>query len=228
MLAVALVAYSTIANRLPAFNKKWFVPANVTACALVLLYGHLVMNLSTHQIWGPDPPFGPALLGAVAGVALASPLFLIALSKRWAHRIADERVAHLTGRGLLYQTLIRIPLGTALFEEVAFRGVLYPSWELRSFGEAAFISSIAFGLWHVSPTINMVKENRPEASRSVYLRAIVGAVVFTTAVGVAFVMLLEIANSLAAPLFLHATVNALATVAAVIAHRRKVIPGRPR
>ena len=228
MLAGALVSYSTVANRLPSFNKGWFVPANLTACALVLLYGHLAMNLSTPQIWGPDPPFGPALLGAAVGAALVSPLFVIALSKRWAHRIADERVAHLAGRGLLYQTLIRIPVGTALLEEVAFRGVLHASWEARSFGEAAFISSIAFGLWHISPTINMVKENRPGASRAVYLRAIVGAVVFTTAVGLAFVMLLEIADSLAAPLLLHATVNGLATVAAVIAHRRKAISSRPR
>jgi uncharacterized protein len=221
VLAVALVVYSSIANQIPAFNKAWFVPANLTTCALVLLFGHTVMDLSAMEVWGSYSPFLSAAIGLVLGAVLVSPLFLIAGS-RWAKKIADQRVAHLAGGGLLYQTLVRIPLGTALLEEVAFRGVLFASWRPQSLGGAAVISSVAFGLWHISPTINMVRENRPNASTSTYVRAIAGAIVFT-AVGFAFILLREITDSLVAPLFLHATVNSLATVASVMAHRRATL-----
>jgi hypothetical protein len=37
---------------------------------------------------------------------------------------ADKRVSGLDGRAVACQTVVRIPIGTALWEEAAFRGVL--------------------------------------------------------------------------------------------------------
>src|SRR5687768_5669089 len=108
-LALGLVAYSTIANLLPPFNKGWFVPANLVTCALVLAYGYGVLDLESSAIWGPDSPLGPGLIGFVIGAVVVSPLFLLARSPRWAKRVADQRVAHLSGGTLLYQTLVRVP-----------------------------------------------------------------------------------------------------------------------
>ena len=219
-LAIGLVLYSTVANRWPPFNKGWFVPANLLTCALVLAYGYSILDLESSVIWGPDSPLGPGLLVLLGGALLVSPLFALARSNRWAARIADKRVAHLTSGGLLYQALIRVPFGTALLEEVAFRGVLFGAWAPEGNVRAAILSSVAFGLWHISPTINMVKENQPDAPTSAYVKSILGAIVFTGAAGLGFVWLREVTDSLAAPLLLHATVNSLATVAAVVAHRR--------
>ena len=47
----------------------------------------------------------------------------------------DKRVGRAFGR-VLYQALVRIPLGTALLEEVAFRGVL-PALFALPLGRAA-------------------------------------------------------------------------------------------
>ena len=221
-LAGALVVYNNLANRWPPFNRAWFVPANLLLCTLVLwiAFSDGMLGLTASDVWGPASPVGPGVLGLLLGVVIVAPLFLMARSRRWSRFVQDKRVEHLTRKGLLYQALLRIPIGTALLEEVAFRGILFGSWRPSSVLAAALYSSIAFGLWHISPTMNLVKANRPEASTAVTARVVLGAVAFTTVAGMGFVLLREITDSLAAPLVLHAVVNALATVAAVAAHRR--------
>ena len=71
--------------------------------------------------------------------------------RRW---FADDRVRAESRREVAYETLARIPIGTALFEEVAFRGVL-TGLLLRTMaaGPAYAVSSAVFGLWHVLPTL---------------------------------------------------------------------------
>src|SRR4029079_1788825 len=60
----------------------------------------------------------------------------------------------------LYTSLVAIPLGTVVFEEVAFRGVL---WGLlaRDFGAlaATAASPCLFGLWHVLPAMDLARAN---------------------------------------------------------------------
>jgi membrane protease YdiL (CAAX protease family) len=119
-------------------------------------------------------------------------------------------VTHLRGGALVYQTLLRIPVGTALLEEFAFRGLLYGAWLDRGPLDAALLSSIVFGLWHVGPSINMARANDRDVGVT-----IVTTVAFTTVVGLVFVALREWSGSLAFPLALHAGVNSLATLAAV-------------
>jgi membrane protease YdiL (CAAX protease family) len=66
---------------------------------------------------------------------------------------------------LAYQVLLRMPVGTVLLEEVAFRGALYgmlrhsagTSW-------ATAVSAALFGLWHVLPAAGLVRDN-PVAGR---------------------------------------------------------------
>jgi membrane protease YdiL (CAAX protease family) len=43
----------------------------------------------------------------------------------------DERVRHTDRREILYETLVRIPFGTALAEEILFRGALSGTFRLR-------------------------------------------------------------------------------------------------
>ncbi len=68
-----------------------------------------------------------------------------------------------TGRAL-YDMLVRIPLGTALAEELLFRGALLGLFMRRHrAGTAVALSSALFGLWHVSPTLSSLASN-PAAS----------------------------------------------------------------
>ena len=67
----------------------------------------------------------------------------------------DARYHSNTGHALL-TAFVLIPLGTVLFEEVAFRGVL---WALlrrwRGTRTATAVSSALFGLWHVLPSLGL-------------------------------------------------------------------------
>jgi CAAX protease family protein len=55
-----------------------------------------------------------------------------------------------SGWALAYHACVRIPLGTVVLEEVAFRSVL-PALAARRYGISGgvLIASALFGLWHV-------------------------------------------------------------------------------
>jgi membrane protease YdiL (CAAX protease family) len=134
--------------------------------------------------------------------------------------LEDDRVADI-GVGLLaYRALVRIPLGTALLEELAFRGVLFAAWRRRSGTFTAAVgSSLVFGLWHIRPTYDLLAANDVSGGAAVDALAVAAAVVTTAAAGGFFVWLRVRGESLAAPFVAHAGVNALAIVAAFAALR---------
>ena len=115
---------------------------------------------------------------------------------------------------------MRVPLGTALLEEIAFRGVLFALVASAGTPAAAMASSVAFGLWHIMPSLNMLAANRPDAPRRTQITFAAGTVMVTTLAGLGFVLLRVETGNLGAPLALHATLNSLATLAASRAGRR--------
>jgi uncharacterized protein len=64
----------------------------------------------------------------------------------------DKRITAADPRAIVYQAVVRIPVGTVLREEIAFRGV--PQAALRRVmpGEAVIITTGGmFGIWHIRP-----------------------------------------------------------------------------
>jgi len=214
LLAIALVAYNTGINYWPPFQTAAYVPINLCMTGAVLAIGVLGFGLSTHEL---GFRWAGAGTGALIGFAIAAPLYALLFHPRGRSMLADGRLAGLSPRGALFYVFVRIPLGTALPEEIAFRGVLFAS--ARSSGQVAavVVSSIAFGLWHITPTLNLVRANRASSSSVGLLVA--GGVVVTAAAGLGFAWLRIVTGSLAAPLALHATVNSASAGASILAHR---------
>ena len=218
LLTLALAAYNNVANLWPPFNRAAYVPTNLLLVAALAFVAFGPLELSYDEVVG-DLAFTSALVGAALGALFAAPLFVASRWPRWRARIADERVAGLSGSALLYQCLVRVPIGTALTEEFAFRGVLFVAWtQSESTVVAALISSVVFGLWHIGPARNAVLANHPTASAATMARSIVLTVVGTTGAGLAFVWLRVVIGGILAPLVLHATLNSFATLAATRAH----------
>lgn len=123
-------------------------------------------------------------------------------------------------RGALYMSLVAIPLGTVLFEEVAFRGVL---WGLIAADlgvpAATAVSSVIFGLWHVLPALDLagthtaVHGPTPAGPRRVAL-TVLATMVFTMVAGIIFAELRRRTGSLLAPMGLHWATNGLGVLAA--------------
>lgn len=220
VLSAVCIAYNNTLNTWPPFQGPLYVPLNIGFGTAVVIFGITVIDLSAEEI-GLQGDAGDLWWGSLAAVIITAPIFLIAAS-RHAHRVADRRVAALKGYELAYQMLVRIPLGTALTEEVLFRGVLFASW--RNAGSstiaATLLTAAVFGLWHIAPTVNLVRANSPQATGRAVRQAVLGAVAFTTAAGAALTWLRLESGGLVAPIVLHAGTNSLGTLAAVIAARR--------
>ncbi len=213
-----LIAYNNLANRWPPFNGPLYAPLNAVATMIVIAAGVTGFGLSVDEM-GLRLAVDDALVGAAPGAVVVAVLSLGLAFPAGRRRLADERVAHLSGGALLYQVLVRIPIGTALFEEVAFRGVAFAGLHHVGTLQAALVSSAAFGFWHVAPTVNLVEANDPDASFRNKTRTVAGAVVFTFCAGMLLCWLRVETGTLSAPLLLHATLNSGATLVAVRAHR---------
>ena len=125
----------------------------------------------------------------------------------------DERVAGMSAGHLAFAVLVRVPVGTAFFEELAFRGVLL-AMLARRFGTVWGVvgSSLAFGLWHVVPSLSLAAGNAAVGSAlGAHPGWAAAAGVVAAGLAGAFLCLLRIRfDHLIAPLAVHATANSMA------------------
>lgn len=214
---VAVLALRNVAGD-TTVPRGWYVPANLGVGALaVAIAADRGVSARELGLARNDVPRGLRLggalaLGVVAIVALAAAL------PGTRGFFEDQRVAGIDGPGeLAYEALVRIPIGTALFEEVAFRGVLLALLARRlPVGAAVAASSVLFGLWHIRPTLSALETNDLAESGIEQAAAVAGAVVATTVAGVLFCVLRLRSGSLVAPVLVHATINASALTAAYL------------
>jgi membrane protease YdiL (CAAX protease family) len=154
---------------------------------------------------------------ALAGVVLAAVTVGVMLAGTRLPGISsaylDERVVGMNAGQLAFAALVRAPVGTAFFEEVAFRGVLLAMLARRfGLGWGVAGSSLAFGVWHVAPALGIAAGNAAVGSvLGESPRWAAAAGVAAAALAGALLCLLRIRyDHLIAPLAVHATANSLA------------------
>jgi uncharacterized protein len=215
LLAAALVAYN---NFRPELGGGMYVAVNLAVGVLLAVIALGFLGSNPWEL-GIKAHRSRVVAGAgLVAAGLVAPLYVLALFEPSAHLIADDRVAELSASQVAFQALIRIPLGTALFEEFAFRGVLFGVFSRRGDLFGAVASSIPFGLWHVRPTLEVIDANAPDAQAAVAGLLVLTAVMVTAAVGLGFCWLRARGGGIWAPTVLHAGINSLSLVAAAIAH----------
>lgn len=184
-----------------------YVPVNLaTGTVLVALARRAGSSWEDLGLSGRHLRRALAVGGAAASVAVAGMLAGAAVPMTRGV-FDDERVAARAGAGeLLYQTAYRIPLGTVLFEELAFRGVLLAVLRQRlSLRAAVTVDSALFGLWHIVPTLAAARANGIVGAGRLGL--VVGSVLLTAAGGVVFCALRLRGHHLVAPAMLHLAFN---------------------
>ncbi len=148
-----------MSNRvLPAWA---YLPWNIIVAFAIVA---LALRATTHEQlafthWKRGAAWGTVLTLltiAVLALAITMPVF-----NELYH---DRRVEAGIGTWL-YQAVVRIPFGTVLLEEVAFRGVLPGLFMLRwGVLRGCIAASLCFGLWHVLPALTLNEVN-PVATR---------------------------------------------------------------
>lgn len=208
-----LVAYNVIGNLLlPA---PLYVPVNL-AVAAALVWDARRGGLSWAEL-GMDPARvrDGLRVGGVVVVVVAVVIGLGVLLPATRRFFADARAGDASMGGLLYQTLVRIPVGTVVLEEVAFRGVFLGLLRRHTTTPLAVMwSSLLFGLWHVIPGFGAAHANRTVnemAGGSAGVAVAVAAAVVSTAVaGVLFCWVRLRADSVVAPMLAHVATNSIA------------------
>lgn len=218
--AALLVAYNTATNIEPG-NDRGYISRNVVAAALLvavargrgLTWDELGLGragLRSGWRWGS------AIAGAVGGAVAVSAV--LGRRRSFGRRMLSDRRADLDDRQLAWQTLVRIPIGTAAFEEVAFRGVVHAMFARSARWPAAMAgSSAAFGLWHVGPTLAALRHNEVAQHP---VGPVAGAVVATTVAGLALGVLRNVGGHVLPCWLAHWTSNAVGLLAASRWQRR--------
>jgi uncharacterized protein len=203
-----------VVNQWSWFHGGWGLALNLTVTSLLLAIAIAGFRVDAEALGLHGPHRRGAILGALTALALCAPLFAALIHPGAASLIADERVANLDRGELIFRVLVRIPLATALLEEVAFRAVLPAIWARTGRVAAIAVPSVAFGLWHVVPSLDALQANRPDAGTAASILAVAGSVLVTTLAGALLIWFKERTRTLAAPFAFHACLNSLATLAA--------------
>ncbi|MBX3284931.1 MAG: CPBP family intramembrane metalloprotease [Actinobacteria bacterium] len=223
LIVTALVVINVASNRL--VPKGGYVAWAVASTALLLWLARRVDGRSWDELglarstWRRGLRWGGVLVGTVLAV------YVVAVALPATQDLfRDERVEGWTLGQSLWAALVRVPFGTVLLEEVAFRAVL-PAVLLARTRTAVAVgaSAVLFGLWHVLPALGLSSVN-PVADDTVgqlptwvTVAASVGS---TALVGVWFWWLRDRSRSLLAPMALHWATNGLGYLFAYAAWSR--------
>jgi uncharacterized protein len=211
---VVLAAYNNVTGMLPWHGRRYTV-LNVGATGAALAAAAASDLTATDLGLGCEELVPGLRLGSAAAAATAGGWALIAAVPATRPALRDDRIAGLSGREVAYQALVRIPLGTVLWEETAFRGVLQAALgRVMPMGAAIAVSSCVFGIWHIGPTAAALRINGLAGAPGKTVAGVTAGVAATAAGGVLLSWLRTRSGSLAAPILLHVATNSLGALTA--------------
>jgi membrane protease YdiL (CAAX protease family) len=153
-------------------------------------------------------------VGAVAFVIVAAAIAILVAIPASRSYFEPHDIATASTSERILEPLVLIPLGTVVFEETIFRGVLLGALlRGRSRARAVAITSIGFGLWHIPPALS----NAHGKSAIAAFGVVAGTIAITTVAGVLFALLRLRSGSILAPMLAHVATNSVAYVASIIA-----------
>lgn len=215
MAALAvLVAWNLVAN-LVAPDALEIPVSLVGAASLVLLARRAGVFPGGMGFRSSTLGSGLRVGGLAAGIVIALVAMIGAIPAS-RELFADARFAGIGGAETAYDSLVRIPLGTALGEEIAFRGALLGMFLLwMSPLRATLLSSLLFGLWHVLPAVEALETTAVDLGENavVDVASVIAQVVVTAVAGVLFSWLRFRGRNIVAPVVAHWALNGSALVA---------------
>jgi uncharacterized protein len=214
---VVLAGYNNLVGLHP-WHRRWYPVVNGCAAAAALAAAAASGLTAGDLGLGRGRLRAGLRLGSAAAAPVVAAFGLAALTPATRPLLNDQRIAGLDRRQLAFQVLLRIPVGTVAWEEIAFRGVLQAALR-RVLAEpaATAVGSAIFGLWHIRPTAEALAVNRLAADRSARITAVAAVAAGTAGAGAVLSLLRERSGSLAAPVLLHLAANCAGPLASSLA-----------
>jgi membrane protease YdiL (CAAX protease family) len=190
-------------------------PIKIGIVLAFVLWGRFGARLSWDELGLARAKVGAGFrIGCLAALVIgAAIVVLVAIPATRGYFQSKDVAADSTASHWL-EPLVFIPLGTVVFEETIFRGVLLGVL-LRMYSQrrAVVVSALVFGLWHIPPALTDASGKSAIAALGVVL----GTIAVTAAAGIGFAILRVWSGSLIAPVFAHIATNSLAYVGALVA-----------
>ena len=221
-LVILILLYGTVLAKL--VPKKYHLWLNIFIAVVAVVIG-FAFNLTLEQMGLGLQHILPGIFVAiVASIVITIATLAISAIPFLRHYFLGDDLAHASGKLIAFEAAIRIPLGTALVEEILFRGVLLGLLLTQnSTLTAIVVSSVIFGLWHIFPTINTLESNNGAAAlntkKSRKAGSVIGVVIVTAVAGILFGWLRIIANSVIAPWIVHWSINASGVLGIAVARK---------
>jgi membrane protease YdiL (CAAX protease family) len=212
-LILALVSYANIISN-EVLDPAWHIPFHLGILGIALVIARAAGTTWTAMGLRPDRAVrGLKVGGVVSGVIAAAIIVAIAIPQT-RELFLDDRIIDASVASVLFQALIRVPLATALYEEVLFRGIVFGMLMHRGKPlTAGILTSVLFGLWHILPTLDTIQMNPAGdvfAGIPGITVAIVGSVLGTAGAGLGFLLVRLYANSTWASVLMHIGTNSAA------------------
>jgi uncharacterized protein len=210
--AAAVLGYGVLVNRV--IPGELYVPVNLGAAVAAVAAAHALgacwrdLGLARDRVGAGLRLGGITLIPIAAAVALG-------LAIPWTRDFfRDTTIIDASTAEAVYTLLLRIPFGTAMAEELIFRGALLGLYLQRHRPwVAVLMSSAVFGLWHVLPTLGSLGTNPGAAGTAGNALLQAGAVAFVvvaTGVAGAFFSWLRLrSGSILAPWLTHTGFNSI-------------------
>jgi membrane protease YdiL (CAAX protease family) len=194
--------------------------------ALVLVLAGRAAGLSWAQLGLAPDRFAAGLAAGLAGSALLAAAVAIGVVLPATRRAFLDSRYDLPLSEAVRTALVTIPLATVVFEETAFRGVIWGEIERTGGAIAATAGSAAlFGVWHVLPALHVSRTSTAIAGTGARssrrtLVTVLGVVVGTALAGVVLAGLRWWTGSLVTPVLVHWAANGCAVIASSFAWER--------
>lgn len=220
LLIIGILAYGSIlAKYIP---RKAHIGSNLLAAGLTVLLG-IFLGLSFPQMGLTLHGVTKIIIVSIAAtLAIFLVTFLVSFIPFLKRIFLGESFANARARTVFFEAGFRIPLGTALVEEILFRGVLLGAL-LQSYSPVAagIIAAIVFGLWHIVPSINSIESNNAVQeklrAKSLHTASSVAAIVLvTTIAGLFFNWLRIVSGTIFTTWAVHWAINSSGAVAAAL------------
>ena len=210
--AAAVLGYGVLVNRV--VPNELYVPVNLAAAGAAVAAAHALGASWRDLGLARDRMTAGLRLGGLTRLPIAA-VVALGLAIPWTREFfRDPTIVDASTAEAVYTLLLRIPFGTALAEELIFRGALLGLFLQRHRPWVAVaLSSAVFGLWHVLPTLSSLDTNPGAAATagSVLLQAgAVALVVLATGFAGAFFSWLRLrSGSILAPWLTHTGLNSI-------------------
>uniref|UniRef100_A0A7C6EH72 CPBP family intramembrane metalloprotease n=1 Tax=candidate division WOR-3 bacterium TaxID=2052148 RepID=A0A7C6EH72_UNCW3 len=163
ILIVFLALYNNLINLLPKeIHTRIYVPANLFVLFILFIFARKVLNLNMKELGYDTKNISRSIFTGLSFTFIVISVFIILLLiiPRIGIIIKPPRIEFGTLSELIFRVLVRIPLGTAFFEENLFRGISYGYLIKRfSLKKTIIITSILFAIWHIVPGLKVLTSN---------------------------------------------------------------------